>query len=52
MQSNMNLKNRPKSTGKTYSDGSVHHHGTDSEHQQRDGESNTGILCRKTNENT
>lgn len=29
----------------TYSNGSVHHHRTDGEHQQRDGESNAGILC-------
>lgn len=29
----------------TYSDCSVHHHSADGEHQQRDGESNTGILC-------
>lgn len=29
----------------TYSYCSVHHHCTDGEHQQRDGKSNTGILC-------
>lgn len=29
----------------TYGDCSVHHHSADGEHQQRDGESNTGILC-------
>lgn len=31
----------------TYSNSSVHHHGTDSEHQERDGKSNTGIFCMR-----
>lgn len=35
------------STVLTHSNGSVHHHGTDGEHQERDGKSNTGILCER-----
>lgn len=30
---------------RTYSDGSIHHHGTDGEHQQGNGEANTGVFC-------
>ncbi|KAF3849994.1 hypothetical protein F7725_019713 [Dissostichus mawsoni] len=39
------IRNGRVSTVQTYSDGSIHHHGTDGEHQQRDGKSHTGILC-------
>lgn len=36
--------------GNTHSNGSIHHHGTDSEHQQRNGKPHTGILWRRKRE--
>ncbi len=30
----------------TYSNGSIHHHGTNGEHKERDGKAHTSILCR------
>lgn len=39
----MEREGRP--SGHTYSNCSVHHHCADGEHQERDGESNAGILC-------